>query len=275
MPTDLARHIQTTPLVDTHEHQRPQQEFIDQGPDVLRTLFHHYLHTDLRTAGASQAAIERAANSADPDVEARFEGVREAWSRCRHTGYGQAVSCTPKLVYGLDALTLPGILAAETIQRKLRLPVQRLRLLRNLASLDRVQIDDNAHAVLLKKLAGGQPTAEEANCLGDWSLARGVELAIQHNLPVKIHTGYLAGWDKMLTEHLRPGLLCPLLFAYPQARFVLMHAAYPYSAELAAIAIASAWMRDNHYACFDVTGRRAANRQSPIPRSSSPLHPSG
>jgi len=96
--------------------------------------------------------------------------------------------------------------------------------------------DTEAEAALLKKLAGGQPTPEEANCLGDWSLARGVELAIQYNLPVKIHTGYLAGWDNMLAEHVRPGLLCPLLLAYPKARFILMHAAYPYSGELAAIA---------------------------------------
>jgi uncharacterized protein len=33
-----------------------------------------------------------------------------------------------------------------------------------------------------------------------------------------------------------PGNLCPLLARYPDARFVLMHIAYPYSDELVSIA---------------------------------------
>ena len=72
--------------------------------------------------------------------------------------------------------------------------------------------------------------------LGDWSLARGVELAIEHNLPFKIHTGYYAGNHRMPVDRIRPGHLCPLLARYPDARFVLMHIGYPYGDELIALA---------------------------------------
>ena len=72
--------------------------------------------------------------------------------------------------------------------------------------------------------------------LGDWSLARGVELAIEHNLPFKIHTGSYAGNYRMPVERIRPGHLCPLLARYPDARFVLMHIGYPYQDELIALA---------------------------------------
>ncbi len=81
-------------------------------------------------------------------------------------------------------------------------------------------------------------------CLGDWCWARGVELAIEHNLPFKIHTGYYAGNDRMPVDRIRAGNLCAILAAYPKARFVLMHIAYPYSHELIALAkhYANVWV---------------------------------
>lgn len=79
-------------------------------------------------------------------------------------------------------------------------------------------------------------TEEERLCLGDWCTARGVELAIEHDLPIKLHTGYYAGHSRMPVDYISAGKLTPLLTQFPQARFVLMHIAYPYSDELVALA---------------------------------------
>lgn len=73
-------------------------------------------------------------------------------------------------------------------------------------------------------------------CLGDWAWARVTELCIEHDLPFKIHTGYYAGHSRMPVDYIRSGNLCGLLARYLDARFVLMHIAYPYSDELIAIA---------------------------------------
>jgi predicted TIM-barrel fold metal-dependent hydrolase len=104
--------------------------------------------------------------------------------------------------------------------------------------------DDAAERAIEAVLAGGaardDPQSDARLCLGDWCLARGVELATAHHLPVKLHTGYLAstgqGGTAMPVDRLRAGHLAPLLMAYPDARFVLMHIAYPYSDELIALA---------------------------------------
>jgi len=93
-------------------------------------------------------------------------------------------------------------------------------------------------------LGGGEgsddPQSEARLCLGDWCLGRGAELASTYQLPVKIHTGYLAGTAAggtyMPVDRLRAGHLAPLLMEYPDTRFVLMHIAYPYSDELIALA---------------------------------------
>lgn len=71
-------------------------------------------------------------------------------------------------------------------------------------------------------------------------MARGVELATEHDLPIKIHTGYLARTaqlgNHMQVDRLRTAHLAPLLMEYPDARFVLMHIAYPYSDEVISMA---------------------------------------
>jgi hypothetical protein len=104
--------------------------------------------------------------------------------------------------------------------------------------------DDEAERALQVVLGSG-PESDDAQsearlCLGDWCLARGVELASAHQLPIKIHTGYLAGTAEtgtyMPVDRLRAGHLAPLLMEYPNARFVLMHIAYPYSDELISLA---------------------------------------
>ena len=47
MPTDLAQHIQSTPLVDTHEHLRKEPDWLEDGPDILQDLFGNYVPADL------------------------------------------------------------------------------------------------------------------------------------------------------------------------------------------------------------------------------------
>ena len=48
--------------------------------------------------------------------------------------------------------------------------------------------------------------------------------------------GYYAGHGRLPVDYIRAGNLWELLAQYPQARFVLMHTAYPYNAELVALA---------------------------------------
>ena len=98
--------------------------------------------------------------------------------------------------------------------------------------------DSEAAGALNRILRGpGDEIPEQTRlCLGDWCWARGVELSIAHNLPFKIHTGYYAGNDRMPVSRIAAGNMCALFARYPDARFVLMHIAYPYSDELVALA---------------------------------------
>ena len=321
MTTDLAHYIQTTPLCDTHEHLRKEQEYVEHGPDLLQNLFSSYVPADLIVAGASQAAVDALLDGKNPDLRARFAGVRKAWELVRHTGYGEAVRIIARELYNMEEITAEALEAAQPQHAAYRQPGQRLQLLRQRANLDHIQVDDFVrpcpvdasgpdfffYDISWVAFVNGEPdlaqlaqetgievrdlpalrramrevfvrnaplaiaiksqhaynrtllwqprTDREAAlalaaylhdpaamseadrlCLGDWSLAQGVELGIEFDLPFKIHTGYYAGHSRMPTAYIAAGQLSGLLRHYPQARFVLMHIAYPYSDELVALA---------------------------------------
>lgn len=321
MATQLAHIIQATPLCDTHEHLANEDRYVNEGPDLLQSLFENYVTADLIVAGASQAAVTTLLDKQNPDVRARFTGIQSAWEAVQHTGYGEAVQLIAREVYGMEEITPATLEGAQEQHQALRAPGQRLHLLRDRANLDHVQIDDfmrtcapdpsgvdfffydiswasfcsanfdakvvsaetdvdvhdlptlrtamervftqNApYAIAIKSqhaynrtLAWQERSDQEAArvldayltdpaglttadrlCLGDWCWARGVELGIEHDLPFKLHTGYYAGHSRMPVDYIRSGNLCPLLAKYLDARFVLMHIAYPYSDELLALA---------------------------------------
>ncbi len=341
--TDLAHHIQQTPLCDTHEHLKRETQWVEEGPDILQDLFGNYVPADLKTAGASPEALKRLMDASDPDLAGRFEAIRPAWEATQFTGYGEAVRLIASEIYGLPELTSEGLASAQEKLAELRKPGMRYTLLHDRANLDHVQTDDFSWAcppdpsgpdfffydLSWAGFCGGnidtQSIAEDTDievtdlfslrramerifekhapcaiavkaqhaynrtlyweersdedaaraldaaltstndlpeetrlCLGDWCWARGVELAIEHNLPFKLHTGYYAGNDRMPVDRIRSGNLCALLARYLDARFVLMHIAYPYNNELVGIAkhypnvyvdLCWAWSIDPYSSC--------------------------
>ena len=74
MATDLASHIEETSLVDTHEHMKREPAWMDDGPDILQDLFGNYVGADLRTAGASEEAMQRLFDASDPETSPAGSG---------------------------------------------------------------------------------------------------------------------------------------------------------------------------------------------------------
>ncbi len=126
--TDLAKFIQSNPLMDTHEHMCKEPEFVDAGPDILQCLFSNYAMHDLVTAGAPDDAVKRLVDKTDPDVRTRFLSVRSAWEAMQFTGYGEGVRLTAQRVFDIDEITADAIEAAAPRALAMQTPGERLRL---------------------------------------------------------------------------------------------------------------------------------------------------
>ena len=89
-----------------------------------------------------------------------------------------------------------------------------------------------------KRLDNDPLTAEEQKALEDHLFWYTVKKATENDLPVKLHTGYYAGMNKMPLSRLinNPASACDLCRAGPDTRFVFMHICYPYYEELISVA---------------------------------------
>jgi uncharacterized protein len=79
------------------------------------------------------------------------------------------------------------------------------------------------------------PQFAELKPLQDFMTRNLVVLAAERGLPLQVHTGLQEGNGNYI-ENSRPTLLTSLLLDFPQARFDLFHAGYPWSGELSALA---------------------------------------
>ncbi len=62
-----------------------------------------------------------------------------------------------------------------------------------------------------------------------------IERSIAADLPIQIHTGYLAS-NRLRLDQTDPMLLNNLFIRYPRARFVLFHGGYPWTSQVTALA---------------------------------------
>ena len=92
---------------------------------------------------------------------------------------------------------------------------------------------------IFRKRVQGQPvSSDEQKALEDHLFWYAVQQAAEHQLPVKLHTGYYAGQNGMPLSRLiqNAGSACELCRRAPNASFVFMHICYPYYEELLAVA---------------------------------------
>ena len=75
---------------------------------------------------------------------------------------------------------------------------------------------------------------QEAKPLQDYLMHQVIRSAIDHGLPVQLHTGLQEGNGNII-GHSNPTLLANLFFEYPQAKFDLFHGGYPYTGEMASL----------------------------------------
>jgi len=100
---------------------------------------------------------------------------------------------------------------------------------------------ETAGKIFKNKIENRQITEQEQKMLEDHLFWYSVKKATACNLPVKLHTGYYAGFGYMPLSRLinNPGSATDLCKNAPDTRFVFMHICYPYYEEM--IAAAKHW----------------------------------
>jgi len=99
--------------------------------------------------------------------------------------------------------------------------------------------DDDASKIMTRYLLNkGSVSADEYNEVGNNLFRFALKESQKYDLPVKIHTGYVAGANHMNLHRVKKNLehLQSVISDFPNIRFVLMHITYPLHNELLAMA---------------------------------------
>ncbi len=99
-------------------------------------------------------------------------------------------------------------------------------------SLDFEEVSYEAARELYERPSSGL-SEKEAKMIQDFMFHWIIQKSIEYDLPVQIHTGYLAGNGNQL-DNGKPVKLNNLFLLYPGAKFVLFHGGYPWTGEYAA-----------------------------------------
>ena len=100
-------------------------------------------------------------------------------------------------------------------------------------SLDFEEVSYETASTIFNKRSA-KLTRGESKQIQDFMFHWIIQKSIHYDLPIQIHTGYLAGNGNNL-ENGKPVKLNNLFLKYPEARFVLFHGGYPWTGEYAAL----------------------------------------
>jgi len=199
--------------------------------------------------------MQRLTDAADPDLGARFAGVRPAWEAIQFTGYGEAVRLLASEVYGMEDWSAAALHRAEEKLRQWQQPGGRYQLLRQVGKLDHVQVDDFCWPCLpdpsgpdfflydlsWASFGNGQIDAEglcretggTVSSLS--SLRQGMEQLFAKYAPCAVAVKAQHAYNRTLCWQERGDDEAENALQVVLAHKELMHIAYPYSDELVAL----------------------------------------
>ncbi|MCX8036232.1 MAG: amidohydrolase [Candidatus Sumerlaeia bacterium] len=105
--------------------------------------------------------------------------------------------------------------------------------------LDYEDVKAEQAAWIFKRVIAKEPvSAEDQKKLQDHLFWYAVGKATEHDLPVKLHTGYYAGHNRMPLGRVakNPASVCEVVRRAPATRFVLMHICWPFYEDMIALA---------------------------------------
>jgi predicted TIM-barrel fold metal-dependent hydrolase len=108
-----------------------------------------------------------------------------------------------------------------------------------LRGLDHAQVPaEKVEGAFKKQLENQTLPSDEQKALEDHLFWYVVQKSTENDLPVKLHTGYLAGENVMPLSRLinNPSSACDICRSAPDTKFVFMHICYPYYEELISVA---------------------------------------
>jgi predicted TIM-barrel fold metal-dependent hydrolase len=140
---EIAREVQRTPFVDTHEHLPDEADRlagIGLPCDDWSLLFHDYLRSDLSAAGMPASEIT-AFFSKTVSPQRKWQIVEPFWPKVMNTGFGKVVRITMRELYGIETLDKETIPRLQEAYEDFRRPGMYKKVLVEASNIESCQVN--------------------------------------------------------------------------------------------------------------------------------------
>ena len=103
----LRSYLEDVPLVDCHDHNREPEHRYEDPIDVVANTADYFIQDLINVGDPGDAET---VTDAGLTVEQRWPVLEKLWKRTCHTGYAHVVKRVLKRFYGLEQLTLEGLI---------------------------------------------------------------------------------------------------------------------------------------------------------------------
>ena len=100
---EIEEAIATQPVIDTHEHTFSEEDRRQRSLDLLSTEMHHYVGSDLVSAGMTPGE-QAAMYDQSRDPAERWDIFLRYWEFAKTTGYAKALHIACRDLFGFDEL---------------------------------------------------------------------------------------------------------------------------------------------------------------------------
>jgi len=140
---ELRQRVDSTPMVDSHEHLPDEHVRLRDNRNCIR-LFEHYLSDDFASAGLERdSAFGRNVAGEEPVV--LWRRLEPFWNAVKNTGYGQALRITVRELYGIDRIDESAIPRLQQAFEKLAAPGFYEKVLRTHCNIESCQVDQGLY----------------------------------------------------------------------------------------------------------------------------------
>ena len=147
--------------------------------------------------------------------------------------FGMAIQSFNDLLIAMDA-ALERAINADVVALKVALAYNRTLRFDKTTKADAERVFNRLYRYPVGTTRQAPISWDEAKPLQDYLMHQAIRRAIIYDLPIQIHTGIQEGNGNFLANA-HPMHLVNLFIEYPQARFDLFHAGYPYQSEMAVL----------------------------------------
>ena len=135
---ELKRLVDTTPMVDSHEHLQDECERLKNNGNCIR-LLQHYLSDDFVSAGLRRREVF-GPNAENESPVVLWRRLEPFWNAVKNTGYGRAARITIKELYGIDKIEESVISKLQQAFAELAVPGFYEKILRGHCNLESCQV---------------------------------------------------------------------------------------------------------------------------------------